>query len=97
MGPLSWLKNLVSTFFGAPGSKKKELSAPAKALLEPGLAIDFKLDETWQRLHTRTPELNTSALTGPITPLRGIAPNWSIVLRAGCKTGRRVPEHLILR
>ena len=55
MGPLSWLKNLVSTFFGTPGSnKKKELSAPAKALLEPGLAIDFKLDETWQRLHTRT-------------------------------------------
>ena len=54
MGPLSWLKNLISTFFGEPGSKKRELSAPAKALLEPGLPIDFKLDETWQRLHTRT-------------------------------------------
>ncbi len=52
MSPLSWLKNLIVTFFGE--GKKKELSAPAKALLEPGLPIDFKLDETWQRLHTRT-------------------------------------------
>jgi hypothetical protein len=52
MGPLSWIKNLIATFFVE--GKKKELSAPAKAMLEPGLAIDFKLDETWQRLHTRT-------------------------------------------
>jgi hypothetical protein len=52
MSPLSWLKNLISTFFGE--GKKKELSPAAKTLLEPGLPIDFKLDETWQRLHTRT-------------------------------------------